>query len=155
MRGRRRPARTGTALTGLLVGLLLPLAGCGGDPQQEYCDAVQEHQQELTGIVTGGGQDALIRALDIFRDLRSKAPSDVSDEWQQVVTRIEALDRALRAAGVDPASYDRRHPPPGLATEERAAIDAAARELGSSTTRDALGGLDQEARDVCRTPLSL
>ena len=104
---------TTRALTVLLAGLLLPLTGCGGDPQQQYCAAVREHQKALTGIVTGGGQDALIRALDIFRDLRSKAPSDVSDEWQQVVTRIQALDRALRDAGVDPASYDRAKPPAG------------------------------------------
>jgi hypothetical protein len=152
MSGRRRSHR---ALTALLVALLLPLTGCGGDPQEEYCAAVKEHQKELTGIVTGGGQDALIRALDIFRDLRSKAPSDVSDEWQQVVTRIQALDRALRAAGVDPASYDRSKPPPGLSRAERADIDAAARELGSRSTVDALAGLDQEARDVCRTPLSV
>ena len=152
MSGRRPSTR---ALTALLVGLLLPLSGCGGDPQQEYCAAVKQHQRELTGIVTGGGQDALIRALDIFRDLRSKAPSDVSDEWQQVVTRIQALDHALRAAGVDPASYDRAKPPPGLSRAERAAIDAAARELGSPSTLDALAGLDQEARDVCRTPLSV
>jgi hypothetical protein len=146
---------TTRALTVLLAGLLLPLTGCGGDPQQQYCAAVREHQKALTGIVTGGGQDALIRALDIFRDLRSKAPSDVSDEWQQVVTRIQALDRALRDAGVDPASYDRAKPPPGLSPAERADIDAAARELGSRSTVEALDALDQEARDVCRTPLSV
>lgn len=143
------------ALAGLLVPLLLPLAGCGQDPQEEYCAAVKEHQKELTEIVGSGDQDSLLRAQDAFRDLRSKAPADITDEWQQVVTRLGALDRALRAAGVDPATYDRRKPPAGLSRDDRAAIDSAARELGSRSTLDALAGLDQQARDVCRTPLSL
>jgi hypothetical protein len=152
MSGRRRSHR---ALTALLVALLLPLTGCGGDPQEEYCAAVKEHQKELTGIVTGGGQDALIRALDIFRDLRSKAPSDVSDEWQQVVTRIQALDRALRAAGVDPASYDPSQPPAGLSAEDRGLIRTAAAQLAAVDTQQALATVQQEVLDVCHTPLEL
>ncbi|MGZ8750230.1 MAG: hypothetical protein ACXWYP_05045, partial [Pseudonocardia sp.] len=128
---------------------LLPLAsGCGGDERSDYCAAVEEHQEPLTAIVTDGGQDSLIRALDIFRDLQDQAPSDIGDEWQQVVSRIEALDEALRDAGVDPATYDRKSPPAGLTDTQRAGIDGAARELGSPTTVDAFAALDQQARDV-------
>jgi hypothetical protein len=149
-------ARTPRALAGLVVLALLPLAaGCGGDPTDDYCSAVKDHQTELTEITTGGGRDSLIRALDIFKDLQDKSPSDISDEWQQVVSRIEALDEALRDADVDPATYDRAHPPEGLSAEDKARIDAAARELGSGPTLAALQALDQEARDVCQTPLSL
>jgi hypothetical protein len=149
------PAVRRRALAAGLLLLLPPLTACGADPQEEYCAAVQEHQKELTEIVGSGGQDSLLRAEDVFQDLRSKAPADIADEWQQVVTRIEALDRALREAGVDPATYDRRRPPAGLSGTDKDAIDSAARELGSRSTLDALGGLDQQARDVCRTPLSL
>ncbi len=130
------------------------LTGCS-DQKESYCGAVQDHQEELTGIVTDGGQDSLLRALDIFRDLQDRAPSDISDEWQQVVSRIETLDEALRDAGVDPATYDRKSPPAGLSDEDRARIDGAARELGSGTTIAALQALDQQARDVCQTPLTL
>jgi hypothetical protein len=147
-----RPVRSAAAVLALL---LLPLVGGCGDQEDDYCSAVKDHQEELTRITGDGGQDSLIRALDIFRDLQSKAPSDITAEWQQVVSRIEALDEALRAADVDPSTYDRQHPPSGLSTEQRARIDAAARELGSGTTLAALQGLDQEARDVCHTPLSL
>jgi hypothetical protein len=148
-RARRR------AVTGAVLAVLLPLTACAGDPQEEYCAAVKQHQKALTEIVGSGGKDSLLRAEDIFADLRRRAPSDISDEWQQVVTRIQALDRALRDAGVDPATYDRSKPPAGLDEADRAAIDSAARELGSTSTLDALTGLDQQARDVCRTPLSL
>ena len=131
------------------------LAGCGGDAKEEYCDAVKEHQVELSDLVSTGEPDALISGLDIFHDLQDKAPSDISDEWQQLVGRIEALRDALDEAGVDPATYDREDPPPGLTAEDRAGIDAAAKELGSGTTLRALQDLDQQARDVCQAPLTL
>ena len=139
----------------VLVLALVPLAGGCGDPKDDYCSAVKDHQQALSDIVSAGRQDSLIRALDIFKDLQGKAPSDVSDEWQQLVSRIEALDTALQDADVDPATYDRRKPPAGLSADDKARIDAAARELGSEETLQALQALDQEARDVCQTPLTL
>jgi hypothetical protein len=141
----------------LLAGLLLAglLTGCGGDPQDDYCDAVKEHQTELSDIVSTGKPDALINALDIFHDLQDRAPGDITDEWQQLVGRIEALRDALDDAGVDPATYDRENPPEGLTAEQKARIDAAAKELGSGTTLRALQDLGQEARDVCQTPLTL
>jgi hypothetical protein len=136
--------------------LVLPLlAGCGGDPQDAYCDAVQDHQQELSDLVGSGKPDALIRALDVFRQLRDDAPDDITDEWQQLIGRIEALQGALDDAGVDPATYDRDDPPAGVTADQRAAIDAAAEQLGSGTTLRALQDLDQQARDVCGTPLTL
>jgi len=138
-----------------LVLALVPLvAGCGSR-QDDYCAAVKDHQSELTDITSGSGNDALIRALPIFEDLQSKAPDDIVDDWQQVVGRIKALDQALHDAGVDPATYDRNHPPAGLGADDKARIDAAARELGSQATVQALLSLDQEARDVCQTPLTL
>jgi hypothetical protein len=142
------------------VALLVPLvvsllAGCGGSSKDDYCAAVKEHQTKLSDIVSTGKPDALINALGIFHDLQDKAPGDISDEWQQLVGRVEALQDALDAAGVDPATYDRASPPAGLTAEQKADIDAAAKELGSGTTLRALQDLGQEARDVCQTPLTL
>jgi hypothetical protein len=135
---------------------VLPLlvAGCGSD-QDSYCSAVKDHQQELSTIVGSGDPDALLQALDVFRDLKGKAPADITDEWQQVISRIQALADALDDAGVDPATYDRDKPPAGLTDQQKTQIDAAAKELGSGTTLRALQDLDQEARDVCKTPLTL
>jgi hypothetical protein len=130
------------------------LAACGSD-RDAYCKAVAEHQEELSDIVGSGESDALLRALDVFEELRQDAPDDISDEWQQVVGSIEALRDALERAGVDPATYEREDPPDDLAPEDKAAIDAAARQLGGGTTLRALEDLDQQARDVCKTPLTL
>lgn len=139
----------------LATALLLPLLAACGSGQDEYCDAVEDHQQELSEIVVSGEPDALIAALGIFRDLQADAPDDINDEWQQVVGRVEALEEALDDAGVDAATYDREDPPAGVTAEQRARIDAAAKELGSGTTLRALQDLDQQARDVCKTPLTL
>lgn len=132
---------------------LLPLAGCADDTER-YCDAVKEHQKELSEITAEGGPTALLDALDIYRDLQDQSPSDISDEWQQVVRSIESLAAALDEAGVDPASYDPGDPPTDLSEEDREAIARAADEVGSLETQEALRGVEQQARDVCKTPLS-
>jgi hypothetical protein len=139
----------------VLLALVVPLlAACGSD-QDAYCDAVTSHQKELSEIVGSGKPDAMLQALDVFRDLQDKAPNDVSDEWQQVVGSVQALQKALDDAGVDPATYDRDHPPVGVSAAQKKAIDAAAARVGGAETLQAIKDLDQEARDVCHTPLSL
>lgn len=145
----------GRGVAALAIAALLPLTACGGDPQEDYCSAVEEHQAELSEITGAGGPAALLEALDVFRELQDEAPSDIADEWQQVVDRLEALEAALDAAGVDPSTYDRADPPADLDPTDRSAIEGAARELVSAETAAAFEGLQQQARDVCKTPLTL
>ena len=147
-----RPLAGSVAVLALLVPVL---AGCGGSSREDYCAAVKDHQEELTRIVTSNAKNAMLQALPAFEDLQSKAPADITDEWQQVVRSIKGLQQALDDAGVDPTTYDRAKPPAGLTAAERQAIDDAAKRLGSGETLQALKDLDQQARDVCHTPLSL
>ncbi|MBZ5733849.1 hypothetical protein K8Z61_05020 [Nocardioides sp. TRM66260-LWL] len=149
----RRPVVAGVllALVGPALTACSGLPGLGGDG---YCDAVRSHQRELGEAVARGGQASLLSVLPALEDLRSKAPADVGDEWQQVVGRLEALDSALRAAGVDPAGYDAAKPPTGLTAAQRDAITAAATELARPETADALAAVQQQVRDVCQTSLT-
>jgi hypothetical protein len=143
------------ARSGVVVAVLalLPLAGCGGG--KDYCGTVGEHQSELGSIAGSGDRAALIEALPVFEDLQGKAPDDVADDWQLLVTRIQALDTALKNADVDPATYDARHPPAGLSAEDRTLIRRAAAQLAASDTQQALATVQQEVLDVCHTPLDL
>jgi hypothetical protein len=134
----------------LLVGLAT--TGCG-DQQDKYCDAVKDHRQELGSVLGDGSADALLDALPILRDLADQAPDDIRDEWKTVIDAVEGLQQALEDAGVDPATYDRDHPPAGLSQADKDDIDAAARELTSEQTVSAFSGVDQQAKDVCGTPL--
>ena len=143
-------ARHGVATAVLALALL---TGCGDG--QSYCDAVNAHQSELGTIVSEGGPTALISALPAFEDLAAKAPSDVTADWKLLVARVTALQTALDRAGVDPASYDPQHPPPGLSAEDRGAIRRAAARLAASDTQQALTNVQQEVLDVCHTPVEM
>ena len=148
--------RCGRAVALLAVGLLLlPAAGCSQDPHEAYCEEVEAQRPELSDAVADGSPAALIGALPNLEALEEAAPRDIRDEWDAVVGRVRELRDALEDAGVDPATYDREKPPTGLAAEEEARLDAAAAELGSRTTAEALAGVQQQARDVCGTPLTL
>jgi len=116
---------------------------------------VEAQRPELSEAVAGRPPAALIEALPQLEALEDAAPRDIRDEWDLVVGRVRELRDALEDAGVDPTTYDREEPPPGVGADERARIDAAAEELGSRTTVEALAGVQQQARDVCGTPLTL
>ncbi|PWN02783.1 hypothetical protein DJ010_10210 [Nocardioides silvaticus] len=156
-RGLRRVTAAGVA-----AALLAAMSGCGEDDDpyavpdrfEDYCEEVAEQQTAIGQALESGGEaTGLIRALPSFEALAEKAPDDIADDWEVVVERIDVLVGALEDAGVDPESYNRRKPPTGLDREQRDAIDAAAVALVSTTTAQAMSSVQQQARDVCKTPL--
>ena len=140
----------------LAVGPLL-LAGCGGDddPFASYCEEVEAQRPALSEDLAAGGSTGLIDALPELQKLAAKAPDDIQDEWDTVTSRIGDLVSALEDADVDPATYDRKRPPDGLTPEQKDAIDAAAQALVTPEMTEALNAVEQQARDVCKTPLTL
>jgi hypothetical protein len=140
----------------LAVGPLL-LAGCGGDddPFAGYCEEVEAQRPALSEDLAAGGSTGLIDALPELQKLAAKAPDDIQDEWDTVTSRIGDLVSALEDADVDPATYDRKRPPDGLTPEQKDAIDAAAQALVTPEMTEALNAVEQQARDVCKTPLTL
>jgi len=125
------------------------------DPYAAYCATVDDHRGLIASATEKGATTGLISALPSFEALRDKAPSDIKDDWDTVIAAITDLVDTLHQVGVDPASYDRSHPPANLSKHDQGLIDAAAERLGSDTTRQALSAVDQEARDVCHSPLML
>jgi hypothetical protein len=150
---RRRIRRPAGALA-LVLMLALVVTGCKSD-QEKYCDAVKDHQQKLGEVLADGSPNALLKALPTFRDLADDAPEDIRDDWKVVIDALEGLQDALDHAGVDAATYDRDHPPAGLDQSDKDAIDTAATVVGSQETQTAFDNVDQEAKDVCGTPLQL
>jgi hypothetical protein len=142
-----------------LLAAVLVLAGlatgCTQDRFERYCEVVAEQQTPLTEALAPGGPTALLAALPIFEELREAAPDDIRDDWTVVITTLTGLRTALEDAGVDPTTYDRDAPPAGLSTEQRDRIDAAAARLTTPTSAGAFNAVEQQARDVCKTPLSL
>lgn len=151
------------ALIGLVVLLLVGALGATAwallrpepDPFERYCDEVVARRATISDAIAQGETTGLLAALPQFEELQDVAPRDIRDEWDTVVDSIRELRDALEEAGVDPADYDREHPPSGLTADEKDAIDAAAIGIGSEAMRTALAGVAQQARDVCRSPLWL
>jgi hypothetical protein len=139
--------------TGLALGLTTALVGCS-EQGDDYCAEVKEHQVALSDIAASGEKGALFDALDVYRRLQAEAPADLSDEWSQVIGRLSALRDAVEAAGVDPSTYDPQDPPGDVSAAERRAIRGAARDLAEPSVAEAMEGIEQQALDVCKTPLS-
>lgn len=134
----------------------LVVRGSGSDdPYARYCAEVEDQRGAVGAARAAGATTGLIRALPSFEALADKAPRDIRDEWRIVVTRITDLRDALTEAGVDPSTYDPEKPPEGLDDAQLDTIRTAAIRLGSEETAAALAGVEQQARDVCKTPLSL
>lgn len=135
--------------------LLAPLlAGCSGDPQADYCEAVESHQAALSEVAASDDPGALFDALDAYDDLADHAPSDIADDWAAVVAPLHHLQEVLDEHDVDASSYSAEEPPAGLDAEARRDIEAAARDVGSEQTVTAMAAVEQHALDVCGTPLS-
>lgn len=145
-----RPVRAAVALA---LSTLLVTA-CGGDGGGDYCETVKEHQVELSDLAASSEPGAIFELVEPYGDLRDEAPRDLRDEWSQVLRRIEALETALDEAGVDPSTYDPKTTLDSLSAAERRAIQGAARDLGDEATVAAMAGIEQQALDVCGTPLS-
>ena len=106
-------------------------------------------------MTASGSPAALLDALPIFRDLAEQAPDDIRDDWKAFLDPLEELDDALRDADVDPTAYDPDELPVELSEEERSRIEAAGAALADPTVVRAFDSVQQQAKDVCHTPLSL
>jgi len=135
---------------------LVGVSGCGtDDPFAAYCDEVAAQQRPLTEALAQGAPTGLLAALPSFQALADQAPDDLVDEWAVVTQRLSTLQRALEAADVDPRTYNPQRPPSGVSDADRTAIETAAMGLVAPAMAAALDGVQQQARDVCKTPLSL
>jgi hypothetical protein len=132
----------------------LAVTGCSSDPQADYCEAVEDHQADLSDVAASDDAGAVFDALDDYEDLAEQAPRDIADDWSAVVGPLRTLEEALDAHDVDPSTYRSDEPPAGLDADAREEIEAAARAVGADHTVEAMAAVEQHALDVCGTPLS-
>ena len=142
-------------LAPLLVGLCLVglLSSCKSDTEK-YCDEVKAQQQRLTELAADPDPAKIFDVLPPYRALADKAPDDIKAEWATVIDRYEQLQSALSDADVSPQEYADSSWRKGLSEEQVNGVLRAAAGLVDPATREALNGVQQQARDVCQTPLS-
>ncbi|RNL64104.1 hypothetical protein EFK50_06060 [Nocardioides marmoriginsengisoli] len=143
------PRRVGAVLTAVV--LLAGPTACG-DQEADYCAALKKHQSIFSDDGTG---ESLVENLSALTEISDDAPDDLSDEWQVFLGALGELRDKITAAGVKPADIVGGVRPDSVSEADWAEIKAAANELASPTVADALTGIDQQAKDVCKLQLGL
>lgn len=146
----RRPVIRPVVAT-VLLALLFPLVGCGG--QQDYCATLQENRKQIAELLATGSPTGLLEGLPMWRELAESAPRDLADEWQVYLGALEGLDDAVADAGAEPSDFEDGKPPAGLSAAERKAIADAANQIGTAEVIEASKGIETQARDVCKINL--
>ena len=139
------------ALTGLGGGAFVIADLVRGDADG-YCGALSEERELFAPDESGA---TLIGNIDDLRALARKAPGDLGDEWQTALAALSGLAEALDEADVSPEDFSGGQAPSSLSEEERQRIAAAASQLTEPDVVEAFGGIDQQARDVCKIQLGL
>lgn len=139
----------------LVVPILATSLSSCGDPIDDYCESLKGHQAELTDTLGEGGTSGLIAALPIFEDLERNAPDDIAKDWKTLTTAISGLSEALEEAGVGADDFENGEPPEGVTEAEAKKIADAATKVSSTKTQEASVRVQQQARDVCHTSLTL
>ena len=139
--------------------LVVPILATGlsscGDPIDDYCESLKGHQKELTKTLGEGGTGGLIAALPVFEDLERNSPEDIEKDWKTLTTAISGLSGALDKAGVNAEDFEDSKPPEGVTDAESKKIAEAATKVSSKKTQEASVRVQQQARDVCHTSLTL
>jgi hypothetical protein len=144
----RRPVAGLTAL--LLLGVL---TSCQSDSER-YCDEVKAQQERLTELAADPAPEKIFDVLGPYQALADKAPDDIKAEWATVIDRYQQLQAALVDADVSPGEYADSSWRKGLSKEQVNGVLRAAAGLADPATHEALNGVQQQALDVCQTPLS-
>ena len=149
---------------GAVAGLLLATTtGCGnpvhlitgGDAIDDYCAALNADRERFADMIAQDSPVALLDATSMFASLASKAPDDITDDWQTLLLALRGLQKALDNTGVKASDFVDGKPPASLDKAARQQIVVAADQVSASTTVDAVDAIDQEARDVCKINLGL
>ena len=123
------------------------------DREPDYCGRVVQRSDQVQA--GGGVMQNLVAGLPELRDLADAAPSDLRDEWQVVVNAVDGMRQAFADTGVDPSTSDLSALPDTVTADQRARLKAAASRLLSPEVAQAVDGIQQQALDVCHTPLEL
>jgi hypothetical protein len=140
------------AAAGLVALALLGLPVACGDAEASYCDALRSRQEIFAG---DGSSDGFLDALPDLEELAEKAPDDLRDEWQTFTGALETLDKTIVAAGVKPRDIVGGRKPATVTDAQWTAITTAADSLSSVDVAQAVDGIDQQAKDVCKLQLGL
>lgn len=143
--------RRGTALA-LTLSLAAGLAGCGGDPEEAYCETLREESrvlQDLAEQAEEPGNDVLVPTYESLQRLQDDAPAQLQDEYTTYVNAWEGMVDAVDQSGVDPSQFRPGKVPRGVDPAAARLLSQTAAELASPRVLDAVRGIEDHAQQVC------
>lgn len=146
-------------LVPLLAGVLMAtsLTACSSQTDT-YCSELRSQKPAMAHLAVQAGRphaDVLGKTLQVWQDLKAKAPGDIADEWATLVFALQGLVEAFHAAGTTPAQYNPDSPPAGVTPAESKRLQDAAAMLASERVKQAGEAVEQHAKDVCQVDLGL
>jgi hypothetical protein len=153
-----RPVRrTAAGLVACLVVASL-LTGCSNSTSS-YCSSLKDEQKQLTRLSKKAaepgkaGSAALDGTVSVLADLRDEAPEDIADEWDTLVSALQALAQAVKDSGAPPSAFASGTRPAGVTAGQYEAVQQAATELQGTRVQQAGSSIEQHGRDVCKVDL--
>lgn len=141
--------RARRALLGTVLLVVAASTAACSDPGEDYCEAVAAERDAFTGLAESPDRDGVRQTLDALERLREEAPDELRDEYDTLVNAFAALDDALTETGLDLDDLSAEEPPEGVDRADYDRVAGTAADLVSARVRDAAGGVEQHAADVC------
>ena len=121
-----------------------------------YCEEVEaQRRSRCPRTWPRATATGLIEALPEFEKLAAKAPDDIQRRVGHRHLADRRPGRRTRGRRRRPATYDRKQPPAGSPTRRRTRSTRPRRPGHARDDRRRSNGVEQQARDVCKTPLTL
>ncbi len=152
---RRRGPVGGAAA--LVLALPVLLGGCSSSPEEQYCGALTEAKPRLLALSRSSERSdggAVVRALPVLEGVAAEAPVELRDEWQTVLSALQAFRQVARQAGLDlgPGAEQRLT---SLDPAQRSAVEGAAARLVAPSVVAASAGIEDYSQQVCQVRLNL
>lgn len=95
--------KTTAALLGAAA-LTLTLGACGGGGG-DYCDLLTEAQDTLDTAADPTDPDAMSESMDRLQEVADAAPSEVSEDWDNLVEAMQAFTETDDPTSIDPEQF--------------------------------------------------
>ena len=123
---------------------------------ESYCSQLKDDQKKLerdSANAAKPGSNALGDTVSLLTGLQDKAPDDISDDWDTLVSALKNLEDAVKATGADYGDFVAGKKPPRVTDGQFNAVQQAAGELSSTRVQQAATSIQQHALDVCKVDL--
>ena len=141
-----------TALLGAgLLAASLTLTGCSGDSTEAYCESLEDAKADIDAL-DAGDPTVFASAVEKFREVADKAPKEVEDDWDVLLSGIEDIEAAFADAGLEMDQLGdvmTGDIPEGVDMEKLAGLGETLNDISGEEMNDATEAIEEHADEEC------